>query len=82
MPGEAIILTMKDSIKYIQDEAVRLSKNVRMKRKPFTNDDSRKLVDLVQSMGKVNRLMKELEREWEKDVSTFVLTYFTKARDE
>ncbi len=74
--------TPKDTQKWLQDEVVRLSANVRTKKLPFTDDDSRKLIDLVQAMGKVRRIALTLDDAWAKDVLKFVEDYFTEVRKE
>lgn len=73
---------VKDSIRYLQEKTDELSRNIRTKRERFKEDDSRKLVDLIQSMGKVSRLIKELEASWGKDITSFVTDYFSKVKQE
>lgn len=73
---------VKDSIRYLQEKTDDLSKNITTKRKRYTEDESRKLVDLVQSLGRISRLINELESAWGKDVTSFVVDYFTKVKDE
>ncbi len=75
-------MATKVSQKFLQDEVVKLSVNVRTKKEPFTEDDSRKLIDLVQAMGKVTRLALELDGVWGKDVLKFVEDYYTEVRKE
>ena len=72
----------KDTQKWLQTEVELLSLNVRTKRLPFTDDDSRKLIDLVQAMGKVRRIALTLDDLWLKDVLKFVEDYFKEVRKE
>ncbi len=74
--------TPKDTQKWLQSEIERLSANVRSKRKRFTDDDSRKLIDLVQAMGKVRRIALTLDDAWSRDVLKFVEDYFKEVRKE
>ncbi len=74
--------TKADTQKWLQIEVELLSLNVRTKKLPFTDDDSRKLIDLVQAMGKVRRIALTLDDAWAKDVLKFVEDYFKEVRKE
>jgi len=77
-----MVTTPKDTQKWLQLEVENLSVNVRTKKLPFTDDDSRKLIDLVQAMGKVRRIALTLDDAWAKDVLKFVEDYFKEVRKE
>ena len=74
--------TKADTQKWLQNEIQFLSLNVRTKKEPFTDDDSRKLIDLVQAMGKVRRIALTLDDVWAKDILKFVEDYFKEVRKE
>ncbi len=77
-----MVTTKTDTQKWLQAQVGVLSENVRTKKTPFTNDDSRKLIDLVQAMGKVRRIALTLDDAWSKDVLKFVEDYFKEVRKE
>ncbi len=77
-----MVTTPKDTQKWLQIEVENLSANVRTKKQPFTDDDSRKLIDLVQAMGKVRRIALTLDDAWAKDILKFVEDYFREVRKE
>ncbi len=77
-----MVTTKADTQKWLQTQVEVLSANVRTKKTPFTNDDSRKLIDLVQAMGKVRRIALTLDDAWSKDVLKFVEDYFNEVRKE
>ncbi len=77
-----MVTTKADTQKWLQTQVELLSLNVRTKKLPFTDDDSRKLIDLVQAMGKVRRIAFTLDDAWSKDVLKFVEDYFKEVRKE
>ena len=77
-----MVTTKADTQKWLQTQVEVLSANVRTKKTPFTNDDSRKLIDLVQAMAKVRRIALTLDDAWSKDVLKFVEDYFKEVRKE